>query len=197
MAGTSIGPLPARPPATAPAAPMIAPAAARPAATTMPGTRISPLPAPPPATAPPPPVIAPVVLVGPPHPEPPPSPPHVTDGAPGTATSIPGGLRVTFGATGAALNPVTLAALRRIAAEAAHAHVPSVAVDAYAANDPSDPSTPRRLSLSRALAARAVLREAGIPSEQIYVRALIADAAASAPANRVDVMLGTPPKGSP
>jgi outer membrane protein OmpA-like peptidoglycan-associated protein len=137
-------------------------------------TAIGPLPSPPPRHPPPNPVIAPIVLVGPPHPEPMPPPPHVVDGASGTATRIPDGLRVTFSADGAALNPATLAALRETAASAAGEHAPSVSVDAYAKSDPSDPSTARRLSLSRALAAQAVLREAGIPSEHISVRALLA-----------------------
>jgi outer membrane protein OmpA-like peptidoglycan-associated protein len=146
------------------------------------------------------------VLIGPPHPEQMPPPPHVVDGAPGTATQIPDGLRVTFSADGAALNPATLAALREIAGSAVHEHAPAVSVDGYAKSDPSDPSTARRLSLSRALAAQAVMREAGIPSERIYVRALLA-AEATPPANRVDVTFqpaaapqgspGAPPKASP
>ncbi|HUC18091.1 MAG TPA: hypothetical protein VMA37_10440 [Acetobacteraceae bacterium] len=158
-------------------------------------TTIGPLPSPPPQHPPAKPVLAPIVLVGPPHPEPPPTPPQVVDGAPGQAMRIPGGVRVTFGATDAALNPATLAALREIAGAAVEAHAPSVAVDAYAKSDPSDPSTARRLSLSRALAAQAVLREAGIASEHIYVRALLSEAGpAPLPANRVDVTFQPGPK---
>ncbi len=163
-------------------------------------TTIGPLPAPPPRHAPAQPVLAPIVLVGPAHPEPLPPPPHVVDGAPGRATRIPGGLRITFSADGAALNPATLAALREIAGAAVGEHAPAVAVDAYAKSDPSDPSTARRLSLSRALAAQAVLREAGIPSERIYVRALLAEAKAGAapvPVNRVDVTFEPAPAASP
>jgi OmpA family len=164
-------------------------------------TTIGPLPAPPPAQAPAKPVLAPIVLVGPPHPEPMPPPPHVVDGAPGRATHLPDGLRITFGADGAALNPATLAALREAASAAVNERAPAVAVDAYAKSDPSDPSTARRLSLSRALAAQAVLREAGIPSERIYVRALLAEAG-PAPVNRVDVMFkpggqASPAQGTP
>ncbi|MGH7079357.1 MAG: OmpA family protein [Acetobacteraceae bacterium] len=98
--------------------------------------------------------------------------------------------------TDATLNPTTLHALQSLAADAAERHAPSVTVAAYAARDPSDPSTPRRLSLSRALAARAVFREAGIPSERIYVRALLIAEQGSAPVNRVDVTLAAAPKGS-
>ncbi len=151
-------------------------------------TSIGPLPSPPPKHPPAKPVIAPIVLVGPPHPEPMPPPPHVVDGASGRAVHIPGGVRVTFAANGAALNPATLAALREIANAAVEAHAPWVSVDSYAKSDPSDPSTARRLSLSRGLAAFAVLREAGIPSERIYVRALLAASGPRAqPPNRVDV----------
>lgn len=98
---------------------------------------------------------------------------------------------MTFGAGEVALNPVTIAALRKLAATAAGTEGPPVSVDAYAPEDPSDPSTPRRLSLARALAARAIFREAGIPSEKIYVRALLARPDAGAPANRVDVTVAT------
>ena len=42
----------------------------------------------------------------------------------------------------------------------------------YAAGIPEDPSTARRLSLSRALAVRSVLMADGVSSARIYVRAL-------------------------
>ena len=187
-------PLPPIPPSgPVPPAPQDAPQYA-----TVGSTTIGPLPLPPPRHPPAKPVLAPIVLVGPPHPEPPPTPPQVVDGAPGQAMRIPGGVRVTFGATDAALNPATLAALREIAGAAVEAHAPSVSVDAYAKSDPSDPSTARRLSLSRALAAQAVLREAGIASEHIYVRALLAEAGpVPLPANRVDVTFQSGPKAAP
>ena len=60
-------------------------------------------------------------------------------------------------------------------------------VVATAAGSADDPSTPRRLSLSRALAVRAVLINEGIPSTRIYPRALgpnIGDG----PPDRVDVI---------
>lgn len=107
---------------------------------------------------------------------------------------------MTFGSGEQTLNPATFAALKHLAAVAAKEDVRSVSVNAYAPGDPSDPSTPRRLALARALAVRALLREAGIPSERIYMRALLAEPAARAPANRVDVTLTpdrTAAKGSP
>ena len=61
-----------------------------------------------------------------------------------------------------------------------------VQVTAFAAGSPEDPSTPRRLSLARALAARAVLINEGIASTRIYVRAL-GSAAGDGPADRVDL----------
>ena len=186
---TVTGPLPLPPvPPAGPVPPVgpVPPGRAPATFATLGETRIGPLPSPPPKHPPANAVIAPIVLVGPPHPEPMPPPPHVVDGAPGAATRIPDGIRVTFAADGAALNPATLAALREIAGSAADEHARSVSVDGYAKSDPSDPSTARRLSLSRALAAQAVMREAGIPSERIYVRALLA-AEPTRPANRVDV----------
>ncbi|MBV9756580.1 MAG: hypothetical protein JO047_05955, partial [Alphaproteobacteria bacterium] len=54
-----------------------------------------------------------------------------------------------------------------------------------------DPSTPRRLSLSRALTARQVLLDRGMGSTHIYVRALGANAG-DGPPDRVDVTLNLP-----
>ena len=66
---------------------------------------------------------------------------------------------------------------------------------ATAAGAAEDPSTPRRLSLSRALAARGVLIAEGIASPRIYVKSLGASAAAigDAPPDRVDLVVAAPP----
>jgi len=57
--------------------------------------------------------------------------------------------------------------------------------------------TPRRLSLTRALAARAVLMSDNIVSTRIYVHALGATPSVGPP-DRVDVQLaGTPPAQAP
>jgi len=77
-----------------------------------------------------------------------------------------------FGASKADLNPATNDALRKIAGEVKADPAIDLNVLAYAAGNADDPSTPRRLSLSRALAARAVLISEGIVSTRIYVRAL-------------------------
>lgn len=96
-----------------------------------------------------------------------------------------GGVRATFGADRSDLNSVTEAAIRSFA-RPLKATQQAVNVAAYAAGSADDPSTPRRLSLARALAARAVLINEGIPSTRIYVRAL-GPAGGDGPPDRVDV----------
>lgn len=131
---------------------------------------------PPPAPAPP-----------PPRPVPPPPVP-VVQGAPGEATRVgEGGIRVTFGPGSSDLNPGTEAALRDAARAARANEQVSLYVNAYAAGQPDDPSTPRRLSLARALAARAVLISEGIASTRIYVKAL-GPSTPDGPPDRVDVL---------
>lgn len=139
-------------------------------------------PAPPPVAALPPPVEAPHPVGAVPSP-----PIPVVANAVGEFTPIPGGIRVTFGPATADLNPNTANAIRQIAREVKATPAVDVNVFAYAAGAPDDPSTPRRLSLSRALAARAVLISEGIVSTRIYVRALGA-AAVDGPPERVDVV---------
>ena len=92
---------------------------------------------------------------------------------------------MTFGPDRTDLNPATEAALREFARSVKESEA-AINVNASAAGGPEDPSTPRRLSLARALAARAVLISEGIPSARIYVRALGA-AGGDGPADRVDV----------
>lgn len=171
------------------------PAAEKPAAGKPPGqpqVRLSP-------NAPPPPQIPPPLAV-PMRAPPPPAPTPVVADAPGTAAPVDGGLRITFGTDRADFNPATDTALR----ELAHAAAPTArfAVAGYAAGIPDDPSTPRRTSLSRALAVRAVLIAEGIASERITVRALGGTTGtAEVPANRVDITLipspETPAKPTP
>jgi outer membrane protein OmpA-like peptidoglycan-associated protein len=189
-----------RKPAEAPAAAQAPPAAQAPAATQAP----LPLAPPPPALASPvvpstnaPPV--PVLPGGPPPPvrlspleavtpaaKPPPSPePIVVAGAGGAAAPISEGLRVTFG-DGSELNPETETAIKGFAHQAPKTDDASINVLAYAAGTPEDPSTARRLSLSRALAVRSVLIAEGVASTRIYVRAL-GSASGEGPADRVDL----------
>ncbi len=121
-------------------------------------------------------------------PDPPPIP--VAADAPGDASPLQGGLRTTFGANRSDLNAGTEAAIRDFARPLRDTAQP-IQVLAYAAGSPEDPSTPRRLSLARALAARAVLINEGIASTRIYVRAL-GRAAADGPPDRVDLSTNTP-----
>jgi outer membrane protein OmpA-like peptidoglycan-associated protein len=147
-----------------------------------------------PQAAPPAPVLPPPLIV-PTRPPPPPLPPTVSPAAAGDVTKLPEGIRVTFGAGTAALNPETEAALQALAKEAAGAPGTTLSVLAYAADSPDDPSTARRLSLARALAVRSVLITAGLPSMRIYVKALggAAPGALAGPPDRVDIALATPP----
>lgn len=136
--------------------------------------------------APPPPPMLPPPLVVPTRPPAPPTPAPVAADAPGAAVQIPDGLRVTFGESRADLNPATETALRSLA----HAAPGDAAftVAAFAPGAPEDPSTPRRLSLSRALTVRSVLIAEGIASVRIYVKALgPGPGLADGPADRVDV----------
>lgn len=182
---------PSHPPAPHAASP---PAVAKPTAPP-PNAPPAPKPAAPPAPpqvrvplGPPPAPVLPPALVVPTRPPAPPSPAPVSADAPGAASPIQDGLRVTFGESRADLNPGTESALRTLAhAAAADA---SLTVSAFAPGSPEDPSTPRRLSLSRALTVRSVLIAEGIPSVRIYVKALGASQGiGDGPADRVDVTL--------
>ncbi len=137
-----------------------------------------------PAAPPPVAVIAPVPPV-PVQPVGPPPPVPVVADAPGTADKMNDGLRVTFGPSRSDLNPATAAALTAFAQLVKDQPI-GIYIDGTATGAPDDPSTPRRLSLARALAARAVLINQGIPSTRIYVRAL-GPATGDGPPDRVDV----------
>jgi len=102
------------------------------------------------------------------------------------------GVRLTFGTGRADLNDATATAIRGVA----HDLAPSatVSVNAFAGGPPDDPSTPRRISLARALNVRALLINEGIASTRINVRALgAAQGAADGPADRVDLAVVAAP----
>ncbi len=136
--------------------------------------------------APPPAVLPPPVEAPRPAP-PPPSPVPILDDAEGTFAPLQGGVRITFGAGKSDLNPTTANALREIAREVVADPNTDLNVFAFAAGAADDPSTSRRLSLSRALAARALLISEGIVSTRIYVRAL-GVATGDGPTDRVDLL---------
>ncbi len=206
--------LPQRPaprPRAAPSRPAAPPAkeAARPAAPDKPAPPAAPsaqgTPASPPAAVAKPtlPTVAPAVAaLPPPSPVPPPrtqaapAVPVAAD-APGTASPFGDGLRVTFGPDRQELNPGTEEALQALARRLLATPQP-ITINAYAAGTAEDPSTARRLSLARALAARAVLINEGVSSTRIYPRALGA-AGGDAGRDRVDVVPGPagPPVSSP
>jgi outer membrane protein OmpA-like peptidoglycan-associated protein len=163
--------------------------AAAPPATTVPNTA-APTPAPPAATLPtaPPATVALAPIVPPPEPAqaaPAPAPP-ISDSATSAATATGHGLRVTFGTDEADLSPASASAIHDFVQSAPSGDSASYNVVAYAAGTPEDPSTARRLSLSRALAVRSALMADGISSTHIYVRALGATAGDATP-DRVDV----------
>jgi hypothetical protein len=109
-----------------------------------------------------------------------------------------GGLRIGFGPGRADLNPSTEATIRALvrggpgippAPENA-----SFTITSFAAGTPEDPSTARRLSLSRATGVRSVLIAQGVASVRIYVRALgpASQGFADGPPDRADIVVGPP-----
>jgi outer membrane protein OmpA-like peptidoglycan-associated protein len=141
-------------------------------------------------TAPPAAPVLPPPIVVPTRPPPPTPPAPVAPDAPGAATTSAEGLRVTFGQDRTDLNPESDAAITALA-HAAPTPDATFTLTAFASGG-DDPSTPRRLSLSRALAVRSALMQAGIASVRIYVKALGASspAIAEGPPDRVDIVVG-------
>ena len=113
-------------------------------------------------------------------------PPPVSATATGAGAPFAGGLRITFGADAGELSPASETALKAFILAVPKTDALTFNVQAYSAGTANDPSTARRLSLSRGLAVRSVLMSAGVPSSRIYVRALGA-AAGTGPADRADV----------
>jgi outer membrane protein OmpA-like peptidoglycan-associated protein len=116
-------------------------------------------------------VAPPAALVPAPKPSPLPMPPPV---------------RLVFEEGKTDLTPADEAAIRGLARSIPALAADSVNVLAYAAGKPDDPSMARRLSLSRGLAVRSILLDSGVPSAQIYVRALGATAS-DGPVDRVEL----------
>jgi outer membrane protein OmpA-like peptidoglycan-associated protein len=118
-----------------------------------------------------------------------PAPPPPSTIVPNPATSplpLPPPVRLVFEAGKTDLTPADEAAIQDLARAIPTPAADSVNVVAYAAGKPDDPSTARRLSLSRGLAVRSVLLASGVPSAQIYVRALGATPS-NGPADRVEL----------
>ena len=113
-------------------------------------------------------------------------PPPISAAATSAATDTGDGLRVTFGAGQTDLSPASATAIQGFVRGAQANTNTTFNVVAYAAGTPEDPSTARRLSLSRALAVRSTLIAAGVGSARIYLRAL-GSPAGDGPADRVDL----------
>ncbi|HEY8288781.1 MAG TPA: OmpA family protein [Acetobacteraceae bacterium] len=160
QAATSVPALPDAVPSTAPMAPLVT--ASKPPAAP-----------PPPAAAPPAaPLAAPLAT---------PSTPSLADHVAPNAS-----LRIAFASGQADLSPDSTQTIRQFAGTAPKSDAAAFSVAAYAAGNPDDASTARRLSLSRALAVRDALIQDGVPSARIYVRAL-GSKAGDGPADRVDI----------
>ena len=190
-----------RPSSTRHAGTKTAPAAGKPRSAPAAAAATKPPPGRPPSlasAAPQPVTLAPQVLP-PPRPLPTPSPVPVVAGAVGTAVPITGGSRITFGAGTADLNQAMVDAVRAAARTALAVPGTDVNLYAYASGPADDPSTPRRLSLARALAVRAVLISEGMVSERIFPRVMPGAPAgpADTPPDRVDIMISSPsPSGT-
>lgn len=130
-------------------------------------------------------------------PEPPagsalPAPPPVSDTATTKAAPTSAGLRLTFASEQADLSPESSASIKQMAASAPSNDETTFTVQAYAPGKPDDPSTARRVSLSRAMVVRSALVADGVPSARIFVRAL-GDQYGDGPPDRVDIVVSTPP----
>jgi outer membrane protein OmpA-like peptidoglycan-associated protein len=202
---------PAAAPQTAPPAPGAAPsppkphphkAAPRKPAATAPAGHAGKAQAPPQVPLAPPanPVILPAPFVMPAHPRPKPPPVPVKADAEGTVTAIPGGSRVTFGAGVSTLNQATYDAILAVGALAKANPGLQIFVTAWAPGTPDDPSPPRMLALERALAARAVLINAGIASDRIFAVSKGFDGISAGPPDRLEITAAAPkqtPAGAP
>jgi outer membrane protein OmpA-like peptidoglycan-associated protein len=177
--------IPATPPKpVAPATPATATAAPAKSAPAVPAPTVSP----PAATIPaaPPPVVALAPLPAATPSAAPPAAPPVAANAESLATSTAGGLTITFSSDQSDLNAASDGAIQKLAHSAPNKDTTSFNVLAFAHGDPQDPSTARRLSLSRALAIRSALMAAGVPSTRVYVRAL-GDQGGKGPPDRADI----------
>lgn len=176
-------PVPPAPPAAKVAASTAAPppkpvAPAAPAAAAHPPAAI--IPTAPPAEV----ALAPLAPATPPAA--PPVPPPVEANATSAATPTATGLTVTFGPDQSDLSAASELAIQKLARSEPNSDTTTFNVLAFAHGDPQDPSTARRLSLSRALAIRSALMAAGVPSTRVYVRALGSEAG-KGPPDRADI----------
>jgi outer membrane protein OmpA-like peptidoglycan-associated protein len=151
------------------------------------------------AANPPPNVSLPPALVVPTRPAAAVPPPAVAADAPTRTEKLKSGLRVVFGTGRSDLSPASEAALHALvrgdASQPAAPEGASFTVTCFAAGTAEDPSTTRRLSLSRALAVRSALMSQGVASVRIYVRAFgpTSPGFTDGPPDRADVVVGPNP----
>lgn len=177
-------------PQKSPAAATAAPSPASSAPGTPPPVTSAPVTPPPAATLPAnPPTVATIPPVAPPpapaNPTPPPVPP-VAAAAKTAAANVPAGLQLTFESGQSDLSAASVDAIKQFIAASPAGKGGTFNVLAYAAGVPHDPSAPRRLSLSRAIAVRSAMLAEGVSSAAIYLRALGAQGG-DGPPDRVDI----------
>jgi outer membrane protein OmpA-like peptidoglycan-associated protein len=135
--------------------------------------------------------IAPIAPPAPPPGAQPPPPPPVSDKATTAASATTFGLRLTFAAGASDLSPDSSASIKQLTDSAPPGDATTFNVLAYAPGKPDDPSTARRISLSRAMAVRSALVADGVPSARIFVRAL-GEQYGDGPPDRVDLSVTGP-----
>ncbi len=118
------------------------------------------------------PATAAITPIAPPAPAPGVPPPPVSDTATTAAAPTPTGLRLTFAPGESDLSPDSSASIKQLTSATPLGDLTTYNVMAYAPGKPDDPSTARRVSLSRAMAVRSALIADGVPSARIFVRAL-------------------------
>jgi outer membrane protein OmpA-like peptidoglycan-associated protein len=131
-------------------------------------------------------VVNPIPPPEPPAGAPPPPPPPVSETAATRAAPTTAGLRLTFAPGASDLSPDSTASIKELTAAAPPGDATTFNVQAYAPGTKDDPSTARRVSLSRAMAVRSALVADGVPSARIFVRAL-GEQFGDGPPDRVDV----------
>ncbi len=148
--------------------------------------------APPAATLPPaPPPVPPAIVLAPAAP-PGPASLAALPGAGAPATNAVSShaasekLQLAFASGQSDLSAANADAVKRLVTKTPDTGTAGFSVLGYASGSPNDPSTARRLSLSRALAVRSALISAGVPSTRITVRALGAGTD-GAPADRAEI----------
>ena len=130
--------------------------------------------------------INPIAPPEPPAAASPPPPPPVSDTSTTKAAPTTAGLRLTFAPDQSDLSPESSTTIKQLAAAAPVGDDTIFNVQAYAPGKKDDPSTARRISLSRAMSVRSALVADGVPSARIFVRAL-GDQFGDGPPDRVDI----------